>query len=296
MDGKTINGSRRNFLKIGLAAGLTGVALLSFVRDAEALNRLYTTGVVELAETTTPSSPLTGFDKLYFKSNHYPYILDHDGNEKGLLSTLVESGGTALTMGAVSDAQYLKRSGTSIISGTIAAGDLPSAIDAVKIGAGGVSNTEFGYLDGVSSALQTQLDAKMPINLANPADHSYSGVTITATAGEPVAIGDVCCFKSDAKFWMADSDAEATTKGLIAMATATISAEASGVFLWLGKYRDDSWTWATVGAELYISGTPGNPTITRPTGAGKLVRIIGHAYSSTIVVFKPSQTYIELSA
>lgn len=37
-----------------------------------------------------------------------------------------------------------------------------AAIDAAKIGSGAVSNTEFGYLDGVTSAIQTQLDAKAP--------------------------------------------------------------------------------------------------------------------------------------
>ena len=40
----------------------------------------------------------------------------------------------------------------------IGASDLPSGIDAAKIGSGTVSNTEFGYLDGVTSAIQTQLN------------------------------------------------------------------------------------------------------------------------------------------
>ena len=35
-----------------------------------------------------------------------------------------------------------------------------SGIDATAISTGSVSNTEFGYLDGVTSAIQTQLDAK----------------------------------------------------------------------------------------------------------------------------------------
>lgn len=35
-----------------------------------------------------------------------------------------------------------------------------AAIDATKIGAGTVSNTEFGYLDGVTSAIQTQFTGK----------------------------------------------------------------------------------------------------------------------------------------
>jgi hypothetical protein len=41
-----------------------------------------------------------------------------------------------------------------------------TGIDAVKIGAGGVDNTEFGYLNGVTSAIQTQLDAKVDENAA----------------------------------------------------------------------------------------------------------------------------------
>lgn len=44
--------------------------------------------------------------------------------------------------------------------------DLPSGIDAAKIGSGSVSNTEFGYLDGVTSGIQTQLDGKITLNAA----------------------------------------------------------------------------------------------------------------------------------
>jgi hypothetical protein len=40
------------------------------------------------------------------------------------------------------------------------AADMPTGINAANIGAGAVSSTEFGYLDGVTSAIQTQLDAK----------------------------------------------------------------------------------------------------------------------------------------
>jgi hypothetical protein len=38
--------------------------------------------------------------------------------------------------------------------------DLPTGIDAANIGTGSVSNTEFGYLDGVTSAIQTQINNK----------------------------------------------------------------------------------------------------------------------------------------
>ncbi|MEE4248240.1 MAG: hypothetical protein V2I33_22860, partial [Kangiellaceae bacterium] len=44
--------------------------------------------------------------------------------------------------------------------------ELKAGIDATKIGAGGVTNTEFGYIGTLTSDAQTQLDAKAPI--ANP--------------------------------------------------------------------------------------------------------------------------------
>jgi hypothetical protein len=40
------------------------------------------------------------------------------------------------------------------------AADMPTGINAANIGTGAVSSTEFGYLDGVTSAIQTQIDAK----------------------------------------------------------------------------------------------------------------------------------------
>jgi hypothetical protein len=43
---------------------------------------------------------------------------------------------------------------------------IASGIDAVKIGSGAVDNTEFGHLNGVTSAIQTQLDAKVDENAA----------------------------------------------------------------------------------------------------------------------------------
>lgn len=44
---------------------------------------------------------------------------------------------------------------------SIAAADLPTAIDAAKIGDGSVSNAEFQYLNGVTSAIQTQINTKL---------------------------------------------------------------------------------------------------------------------------------------
>lgn len=56
--------------------------------------------------------------------------------------------------------KYLRTDGTDPSWAAIVAADLPTAIDAAKIGGGAVSNTEFSYLDGVTSAIQTQLGGK----------------------------------------------------------------------------------------------------------------------------------------
>ena len=53
------------------------------------------------------------------------------------------------------DSKGLVTAGTSL-----SAGDMPTGIDAANIGTGSVSNTEFGYLDGVTSAIQTQINNK----------------------------------------------------------------------------------------------------------------------------------------
>lgn len=62
--------------------------------------------------------------------------------------------------------KYLRSDGTDAAWTAIAAADLPTGIDAAKIGAGAVSNAEFGYLDGVTSAIQGQIDGKAPVGEA----------------------------------------------------------------------------------------------------------------------------------
>ena len=43
---------------------------------------------------------------------------------------------------------------------SLVVGDLPAGIPAASIGGGAVSDTEYGYLDGVTSAIQGQIDGK----------------------------------------------------------------------------------------------------------------------------------------
>ena len=52
-------------------------------------------------------------------------------------------------------------SGNAITIGALTTNAIPSGISATKIGTGTVDNTELGYLDGVTSAIQTQFTGKL---------------------------------------------------------------------------------------------------------------------------------------
>jgi hypothetical protein len=125
------------------------------------------------------------------------------------------------------------------------------------------------------------------------ADHSCIGACFIGIAAQALVIGDVCYLNSAGRFAKADADAEATTKGMLVMAMGTISSGSTGYFLLWGFVRDNTWNW-TPGAELYVSCTPGNPTATKPSGGGDVVRIVGWAYNADVVWFKPDATYVEI--
>jgi len=87
-------------------------------------------------------------------------------------------GTTKIADGAVTTAK--------IGDGQVTDGKILNGVDATKIGAGDVTNTEFGYLDGVTADIQTQLDAKAP--LANPVFTGSVGLPrVTAFPGSPAA-------------------------------------------------------------------------------------------------------------
>ena len=71
---------------------------------------------------------------------------------------------------------------SKIVDGSIVNADVnaSAAIDATKIHDGTISNTEFGYLNGVSSAIQTQIDSKI--------NTSEIGSTVQAYDAELAAI------------------------------------------------------------------------------------------------------------
>lgn len=130
-------------------------------------------------------------------SASYHYLLAYDGIVFHIVGTSSVSGGgggatslnelSDVTISGAASGDLLRHDGTDFKNTPFVASLLPSGIDATKIGAGAVSNTEFGYLDGVTSALQTQIDGKAATSHSHAASDITSGVIATARLGTGTA-------------------------------------------------------------------------------------------------------------
>jgi hypothetical protein len=172
--------------------------------------------------------------------------------------TISNTGATTIGTGAVTSAK--------ILDGTVANADLASGIDAAKIGAGGVSSTEFGYVDGVTSAIQTQLDNKVSKN------SSITGATKTkitydskglVTSGADATTSDIAegsnLYYTDARSRSALSN---TATGLSYDNTSGVTSLASGYEIPTTAQRD-VWndTWSKSGNSLSGLGSNSDTTI-----------------------------------
>ena len=124
-----------------------------------------------------------------------------------------------------------------IADGTIVNADVnaSAAIDATKIHDGTISNTEFGYLNGVTSAIQTQLDAKINTSAIGSSVQAYdaelaaiAGLTSAADKGiQFTGSGTAGTFDlttaGKALLDDADDSAQRTTLGLGTIATQNAS-------------------------------------------------------------------------
>lgn len=185
-------------------AGGTGI-------DTSATTNTVTVGIDSTVTTNSGTQTLT--NKTISGSSN---TLSNIGNSS-LSNSSVSYGGVSLSLGGTDATPAFDLSDatdypTSSLTGTISNSQLASGIDAAKISAGNVGNTEFDYLNGLTGAIQTQLDTKVVktnnlsdltnastartnLGLGTMATQAASGVAITGGSitgmGSPSSASDV---------------------------------------------------------------------------------------------------------
>lgn len=193
---------------------------------------------------------------------------------------IISSAGGAVSDGDKGDI-VVSSSGTiwSIDAGVIVNADInaSAAIDATKIANGNVTSTEFQYLDGVTSAIQTQIDGKQPLD----ADlTTWAGLTPSANAQSLVTAANYAAMRS-----LLDLEA-GTDFYSIAAANAAFQPIDADLTSWAGVTRAAGFdTFAATpssanlrsllsdevgtGAAYFVGGalgTPASATLTNGTG------------------------------
>ena len=173
---------------------LDGTILNADINSAAAIDKTKISGTaITAGDTGTVTSTMIANDTIvnanintsaqiaYSKINATNSIVDADVNASAAIAKTKISGTaiTAADSGTVTS--------TMIADGTIVNADInaSAAIDWTKLGISStVSSTEIGYVDGVTSAIQTQLDAKLPTATAAS---TYAPLASPALTGVPTA-------------------------------------------------------------------------------------------------------------
>lgn len=123
------------------------------------------------------------------------------------------------------------------------------------------------------------------------ADGTWSGITMTATAGYTQAFGDLVYLSvTDSRWEAADADA-ASTAGPVALGMVVVAGTDgnSCTILLQGVIRADAkFPTMTVGATQYVGETAGAIQETIPTGSDNVIRTVGYALTADALYFNPS--------
>ena len=170
------------------------------------------------------------------------------------------------------------------------------AVDGTKIADNAINSEHYTDASIDAAHLSVGLGGALSLDASPNTDHTANGPqTNTLASGYSSTIMDLVYLGSGSKWLEADSDATGTAINLLGIALeAKTDTQAMNVALPGSFVRDDSWSW-TPGVPLYMSGTLGAITATKPTGSGDVVRTIGYAVHADYIFFAPSSDYVTLA-
>lgn len=172
----------------------------------------------------------------------------------------ITSGASGLKVGVDNSTLEINSNALRVKAAGITNNEVASGIDAVKIGAGSVDNTEFGYLDGVTSSIQTQLNGKEPtittLSIAKGGTNSGTALNnnrVMKSSGgaivEAAAITAARALISDANGIPTHSAVTATELGYVSGVTSAIQTQLNSK---LSSVSQD--TAPALGGNLDVSG------------------------------------------
>jgi len=148
-------------------------------------------------------------------------------------------------------------------------------------------------LDGLSQSNATVgtelvLNGKLSVDATPAANSTANGPqTSTLNAGYACAAFDLVYLGSSSTWLEADSDAVGTSINMLGVTLAAADSGAAVNVALPGAFiRFDTFDF-TPGLALYVSGTLGAMTHTKPTGSGDIVRTVGYALNADVVFFQP---------
>ena len=305
-------------------------------------NLLTTPGDIKLTESDTGSTAQVHVDSEGFAE----LTVDRGGTSLGrqALVTFRTAGTTQFNLGLLGSTDTLSVSdesnnsllqiadggsvGNVTVTGTLTSNGTLSMPTPFTLGGVSVTptGTELNYVDGVTSAIQTQIDTKAPtasptftgtvvlptttlggvatlsenssiaLDPAGSADGKYTGITVSGTAGTALAFGDLIYLAAaDSRWELADADA-ASTSGDVMLGMCVLAAAADGdptTVLLHGIIRADAaFPALTISAQVYVSTTAGDIQVAQPSGVDDVIRVVGRAITADEIYFHPSEDYL----
>ena len=152
-------------------------------------------GAATVAYASGTTFTIAGADvrTIYTVGRRVKVIASTPGTIYGTISAVAFSTNTTVTV--VWDSGSLSSETIDVYLAALTVDSIPKGIDATRIGGGDVSTTEFNYLNGVSSAIQTQLNAKNATITGSASTIDTESLTanraVISNGSQKIAVSDV---------------------------------------------------------------------------------------------------------
>jgi hypothetical protein len=206
----------------------------------------------EMGQISTPSNPPASSDRYYFKSDDKLYRLTSGGTETLIgplsLPLSIAQGGTNSST-ALNNNRFIISSGGSLVEANAVTASSAVASDANGLPvASSTTATELGFVHGVTSSIQTQLNGKQStLTIGNLTDAGTDGITVTGGTGAVIGTGTSLSqhvadtthngylSSTDWNTFNGKQSALSGSSGDVAYWTSSSNIGASGNFTWSGS-------------------------------------------------------------